>query len=71
RRTGPPPAAAQEPPGGAVQAPPGDLPHPARSTAPIAPPLAAPQPSWKQELKQEPAAGESTPAPETKPEGQE
>ncbi len=53
-RRGPAPMA--EPPGGAMQPVPGDLPQPARGTAPIAPPLAAPQPSWKQELKQEPAA---------------
>jgi hypothetical protein len=34
-----------------------DLPHPTRTPiAPIAPPLAAPQPSWKQELRQEPPA---------------
>jgi small subunit ribosomal protein S3 len=34
------------------QLPPGDLPHPARtSSSPIMPPLANPQPSWKQELR--------------------
>jgi small subunit ribosomal protein S3 len=53
---------APEPAGPAVQAPPPDLPQPARTSAPILPPLAPPQPSWKQELKQdgtpeEPAKG--------------
>jgi hypothetical protein len=27
------------------------MPHPTRTGGPIMPPLAAPQPSWKQELK--------------------
>ena len=66
-----PPVVAAEPPGGAMQLPPGDLPQPARTMAPIAPPLAAPQPSWKQEVRQEPAASETPAAPETKPEPQE
>ncbi len=51
RRT--PPPAALEPAGPPVQAPPGELPQPARAGAPIIPPLAPPQPSWKQEMKQE------------------
>ena len=47
-----------ERPGPAVQAAPSELPQPARST-PVVPPLAPPQPAWKQELKQEtPAAAE-------------
>jgi hypothetical protein len=50
-----------------VQTPPSDLPRPAaRPVAPILPPLMSPQqPSWKQEVRQEPAAGE--PATENKP----
>ena len=32
-----------------VQALPGDLPQPARGSGPIAPPMMAPTPSWKQE----------------------
>ena len=36
---------------GAIQPAPGEMPHPARTAGPIMPPLAAPQPSWKQELK--------------------
>ncbi len=46
-----------------VQAAPGDLPQPARTSAPITPPLAPPQPAWKQELKQEPSA--AAPSPES------
>src|SRR5512133_51925 len=45
-------APVQAPPqdlGGVVQAAPGELPHPARQqAAPIAPPMANPQPAWKQ-----------------------
>jgi small subunit ribosomal protein S3 len=48
-----PPAVEAGPP---QQAAPADLPQPAR-TAPMAPPLAPPQPSWKQESKQEPPTG--------------
>jgi small subunit ribosomal protein S3 len=44
-----PPAA--EPSSPPVQAAWGDLPQPARTGAPITPPLAPPQPAWKQELK--------------------
>ncbi len=67
RRGGPPSSRSTEPAGPPVQAAPGEMPHPSRTGAPIAPPLAAPQPAWKSELKQEseptpePAAGE-TPA---------
>jgi small subunit ribosomal protein S3 len=53
RRTPAPPA----PAGPAVQAAPPELPQPARSSAPILPPLAPPQPAWKHELKQEGGAG--------------
>jgi small subunit ribosomal protein S3 len=52
----PPPPSAPEPSGPAVQGTPSDLPQPARSTAPILPPLTPPQPAWKQEMRQEPAA---------------
>ena len=45
----PPPAAAEGP---VVQAPPADMPHPARdANAPIVPPMANPQPAWKQEVR--------------------
>jgi small subunit ribosomal protein S3 len=53
RRPSPPFA---EPFGPAVQAAPGEMPQPARAGTPITPPLAPPQPAWKQELKQEPPA---------------
>jgi small subunit ribosomal protein S3 len=61
-----PPATAEA--GPPTQAAPVDFPQPVKTTAPIAPPLVPPQPSWKQELKQdggakdksgEPPAGES------------
>jgi hypothetical protein len=40
------------PEGPAVQMTPGDMPHPARDTnAPIVPPIANPQPAWKQEVR--------------------
>ena len=55
RRTPAPPAPA--PAGPAVQAAPPELAQPARSSAPILPPLAPPQPAWKHELKQEGGAG--------------
>jgi len=59
----PPPPPMPEPAGPAVQATPVDMPPHAR-TAPILPPLTPPQqPSWKQELRSEPAAPE-------KPEGE-
>ncbi|HLY17188.1 MAG TPA: 30S ribosomal protein S3 [Bryobacteraceae bacterium] len=71
------PAPAAEPSGPArQQAPPAEMAHPARTGGPILPPLMAPQPHWKQEVRGEaepqpesaPAA-EPTPAPET-PEGE-
>jgi small subunit ribosomal protein S3 len=58
--------AAQEATGPAVQPPPAEMPHPGRTAAPMMPPLSAPQPAWKQEIKQEeaaPKAGASTPPP--------
>ncbi len=51
----PPPPPVTEPAGPAVQAPPAELPQPARSTGPILPPMTPPAPSWKQELRHEPA----------------
>ena len=48
------------PAGPATQPPPGDLPQPAKAGGPIAPPLAPPTPSWKQE-----ARGESEPEKES------
>ena len=39
----------------ATQAAPSDLPRPARTGGPIMPPLMAPQPTWKQEARPEPA----------------
>lgn len=74
RRREPQPAAApaSETSGPAVQAPPSDLPRPARSGGPLMPPLMPPQPAWKQEARMEtPPAAEpaAEPAlPETKPE---
>ena len=56
RRT-PPPVPGAEPGGPAVQAAPPELPQPARTGAPILPPLAPPQPSWKHEFKQDHAPG--------------
>jgi len=67
-----PPAASGEGAGPATQAPPSDLPRPAaRPSAPILPPLMAPQPSWKQEARpeaphEEKPSAEGTPKP---PEG--
>ena len=57
-----PHAAPHETGGGVVQATPGDM--PSRSSAPILPPMAPPQPSWKAK----PEGGEPAPAP--KPEGE-
>jgi small subunit ribosomal protein S3 len=58
----PPPVAQAEPAGGAVQSTPADL---AAKSNPIIPPLAPPQPSWKQEMKHETApAAEPIAAPE-------
>ncbi len=57
---------APAPAGQATQAPPSELPHPAqRPAAPILPPLMAPQPSWKQEVRHD--AHEEKPASESKP----
>ena len=70
RRT-PPPAQAAPPPepaGPAVQAAPGELPQPARaSTGPVIPPLAPPQPSWKQEVKETQPDRPEAPVPEKEP----
>jgi len=55
-RKAPPVPVAAEASGPALQPPPGELPQPVRSTGPIAPPFAPPQPAWKEELK--PGAGE-------------
>ena len=53
-RRGPAPIpVSAEPSGPAIQATPGEMPQPASRPAPILPPLAPPQPNWKQELKQE------------------
>jgi len=54
---------AAEPSGPARQAPPPDMPHPARTTGPILPPLMAPQPHWKEEVR-----GEGEPPAESSPE---
>src|SRR5579872_7262298 len=56
------PPAEPTPSGPAVQAPPTDLPQPARSA--ILPPLAPPQPAWKSELKQEAPGETSSPSAE-------
>src|SRR5947209_717454 len=57
RGPAPIPAPAGEAGGGVMQAPPGEMPQTGRP-APIIPPLAPPQPSWKQELRQDaPPAG--------------
>ena len=55
-----PPAGPAPATGPAMQAPPSELPHPAvRPSAPILPPLMAPQqPSWKHEVRHEPHPGE-------------
>jgi small subunit ribosomal protein S3 len=53
----PPQQGAYQPSGPAVQPPPGDLPQPAKTSGPIAPALAPPTPSWKQEVKGEPESG--------------
>jgi hypothetical protein len=59
--------AAPAPTGPAVQqAPPADMPRPARTGGPILPPLMAPQPSWKQEVRAPENAPEA-PAAEPKP----
>ena len=57
RRPQPHPVAAPEPSGPAMQAPPpAEMSRPARTGgSPILPPLMSPQPSWKQEVRQEPS----------------
>jgi small subunit ribosomal protein S3 len=65
RRREPQPVAA-EPAGPAMQAPPADLPRPARSGGPLMPPLMPPQPAWKQEARTEEQPAEAPP--EAKPE---
>jgi len=71
RRREPQPVTA-EAAGPATQAPPSDLPRPARSGGPLMPPLMAPQPAWKQEVRSdvpEAAPVEAKPEPaEIKPE---
>ena len=61
------------PAGPARQAPPPEMAHPARSGGPILPPLMAPQPHWKQEVRPdlEPQAGRAcrTPPASETPEG--
>src|SRR5579871_3156480 len=64
-RRGPVPPPTVESSGPATQSTPGELPQPGSRPAPILPPLAPPQPSWKQELKQDIAAPSG---PETKDE---
>ena len=65
---------AAEPSGAARQAAPTEMAHPARSGGPILPPLMAPQPAWKQEVRPDtepqaelPAPPTGTPEGETKP----
>src|SRR5207302_7481725 len=71
-----PAMASPETGGPAVQAPPSDLPRPARTGGPLMPPLMPPQPAWKQEARSETLPAEHTEhkpaeaAPETKPEDQ-
>src|SRR5262249_32167516 len=57
RRPQPTGAYQHAPTGPATQAPPGELPQPAKLGGPIAPPLASPTPAWKQEVKGEPEPG--------------
>src|ERR1700688_447631 len=69
RRREPQPVSAESS-GPATQAPPSDLPRPARSGGPLMPPLMAPHPSWEQEARTDTPPAETAPeqAPETKPE---
>ncbi len=62
---------APEASGPAVQPPPGDMPHPARTSGPILPPLTPPQPSWKSEAKPESDPGAAPAAPDTEGSGKE
>src|SRR5207247_6238967 len=55
-----PSVASQETGGPAVQAPPSDLPRPARTGGPLMPPLMPPQPAWKQEARSETQPAEHT-----------
>jgi small subunit ribosomal protein S3 len=57
----PPPILQAEPAGGAAQSTPSDL---SSKPNPIVPPLAPPQPSWKQEMKHETAVPEAIAVPE-------
>jgi len=59
----PPPIVTESSEGGAVQAPPDELPQPAKTAAPVIPPLAPPQPSWKQDTGS--AAPGATAAPDS------
>jgi small subunit ribosomal protein S3 len=59
-----PAAPAAESGGSARQAPPSEMAHPARTGGPILPPLMAPQPAWKQEVRPEPEP-QAAPASET------
>ena len=69
------PAPAAEPSISARQAPPPEMAHPARTGGPILPPLMAPQPAWKQEVRPEtepqaePAAASETPSAASSPDG--
>jgi len=67
----PPPLPVAEPAGPARQAPPPpEMAHPARSGGPILPPLMAPQPHWKQEVRPDVEPQSSpAPAPDTNPSG--
>jgi small subunit ribosomal protein S3 len=68
-----PAAPAPESTGPAVQAPPPEMARPARSGGPILPPLMAPQPQWKQEVRHEPEPkpeGAAKPESSPKPEGE-
>lgn len=71
----PAPAPAAEPSISARQAPPPEMAHPARTGGPILPPLMAPQPAWKQEVRPEtepqaePAAASETPSAASSPDG--
>jgi small subunit ribosomal protein S3 len=61
---GPRPQGGMHQGGGVSQATPGDM--PSRTSAPILPPMAPPQPTWKAK----PEGGEPAPAPTPKPEGE-
>jgi small subunit ribosomal protein S3 len=65
-RRGPAPIPVSAESGPAMQSPPGEMPHPASRPAPILPPLAPPQPGWKQELKEGAPSEPSGPGTEPK-----